>query len=658
MPANAIPTPELRGYPPEIYFTPSDVLDAVDGAFEEARRKRREETVANIGAIALKAIPDCNLRCAKDPETGLGYDCYEYADDTWKGLPERMPDDVIRQTGVRIGEYAQSTGQTRMHIIFHGGEPLFTHNAADYYDHLIDLLEESVRGVNRNVTLAYSMQTNASLLTQSTLEMAKRRGILISCSLDGDEEAHNRNRKTKAHKLGSFKMVDRGIRRLNTSCNEQCTPECMDHFGDQFSGLLSVIDLQNDPIKTYEALCSYNPRRVDFMLPYANHDTPPASAPSSDSKTPYADWLLAIHRRWMADQKTGKSVPDIRLFSSIANLARGLPSGTEAIGPTTSSVAFVRADGSFEGLDALKAASRNTLETNMTVFDNSIEDVAMQLRTRQQLGRKSIAAACADCKLLEICGGGHIESRFSTERQFDNASIYCNDLKKLIKETVATTNAAYYDEVATEGLRRIRQQTPRRAVPKSIRPLYHPALPNKERKLALRIRPAEPQDVVKITDLHGEAYQAEYSGIIPPKALDNFISTNLLPRKYDYWQNEVEQVSRSGDRLFVATLGSKVLGFVALKPQQSNPAFALLNAHYVSPQIEGYGVENQLLSQVEHTVARPLIIRAQATAEESPQKTHLQQNGFTPGDFPTQKPVILGHELVLEPLERRPYAAP
>lgn len=658
MRANTILTSELRDYPPEVYFSPSEILNTVDDAFEDLRIINRDAVIGRIGAIALKTIPDCNFRCSKDPETGMGYDCYEYTDDTWQELPERMPDDVLKATGSRIGEYANEVGLLHMQIIFHGGEPLFTHNAAEYYDHVIDTLEESVRSVNENVTLSYSMHTNASLITQPTLEMIKRRNIRTSCSIDGDEEAHNRNRKTRERQLGTFKTVDRGIRRLAQGCNEKCTSDCNIHFSEQLSGLLAVVDLRNDPIKTYEQLCSYGPERIDFMLPYANHDSPPAASPTGDSPTPYADWLLTIHRRWIADQEAGKQVPDIRQFSSIANRARSLPSSTEAIGPLTSSVAFIRADGTFEGLDAFKTASRETVETNMDVFNNKIEDVARHLRTIGQLGRKSVAAACSDCKLLEICGGGHMESRYSTENEFDNASVFCEDLKVLIREIVATTNAKYCEEIAGNKLDAIVRQTPGNGVPLSIYPFYQPVSGPGKRRLAMRIRPAELEDVIQMTDIHGEAYFTNYRGIIPEEDLDAYINDDLLPRKYSYWQQQVErsQASRS-DRVFVATLGSKVLGFSALKLLRDQPAAALLNAHYISPQVEGDGVDYDLLAEIEHNPKYPLDIRAQATVGASRQTAYLRAHGFEAGAFSVETPTIKEHVLQLRPMVRRPNSA-
>ena len=220
------------------------------------------------------------------------------------------------------------------------------------------------------------------------------------------------------------------------------------------------------------------------------------------------------------------------------------------------------------------------------------------------------------------------------------------------KEIIATTNAKYYDEVASAKLKEIVRRTPGNAVPPSMYPRYKPVYRSSNTKLSTRIRPAEPIDVVQITDIQGDAYFSNYRHIIPPQVLDTYIDEDLLPRKYEYWQRQIEQ---PGNRVFVAMLGSKVLGFSALHVLPDQPDAALLDAHYVSPQVEDYGVEYGLLAQVERTTKQPLVIRAQATLQESPQTAYLRSGGFEPSDFPVAAPTIGGYPLALQPLERRPY---
>lgn len=629
------PSPECL--PPTMFFPPDVLMGAVNEVFENEIALIRNTTLRRLGGIALKMVPDCNFRC-----DGEGYACYEYRNDDWEAQPERMTPETIAAAGVQIGEYTKRHLLKEFSVVFHGGEPLFTKDAAAYYDDAIDLLEESIHAIDSGVTIHYRMQTNASLMTEKFLEMAKRRNIILKCSIDGYKDAHNANRKTKQHGLGTFEMVDRGIRRISDTDSK---------YRDQLEGLLAVIDINNDPIKIYEALCSYGTKDVDLLLPYANWSELPPVPAGNTSPTPYADWLLKIFYRWHADLQDNKDVPDIRLFRSIINLSRGSASLTEAIGPATSRIAFVRADGTFEGLDALNVISTNAKTTNMDVYHNSLEQVAEHLRQARQLGQKELPQVCLDCKLVDVCGGGHIETRHSPENGFDNQSVFCEDLKVLIKGIVSTANETYLEEIANDKVRTLRRQYG--AVPLKNYPFHEPLVAPAGRNLATHIRPATLEDVMEITDLHGEAFYSNYAEIIPEDTLQDYIADELLAAKYAYWTRQIDFARKSGNRIFVATLGKRLLGFTALNTT-NDPTQVYLNAHYESPQTEGYGVGEALVEQIERTLNVPADITAQSI-KTSRQAAFLQQRGFAPASISgvVRPPLIRGHALPPEPLVRR-----
>ena len=49
-------------------------------------------------------------------------------------------------------------------------------------------------------------------------------------------------------------------------------------FRDLYAGLLCTIDVANDPLVVYESLMDLGPPRIDFLLPHATWDHPPARA--------------------------------------------------------------------------------------------------------------------------------------------------------------------------------------------------------------------------------------------------------------------------------------------------------------------------------------------------------------------------------------------
>src|SRR4029077_9200606 len=106
---------------------------------------------------------------------------------------------------------------------------------------------------------------------------------------------------------GSHLAVTAGLRWLN-----------QDRYRHLFNGLLCVIDLQNDPVATYEALLAFAPPKVDFLLPHGTWESPPPGRLPDKAETPYADWLIAIFDRWYGQPRT-----QIRLFVEIIRLLLG-----------------------------------------------------------------------------------------------------------------------------------------------------------------------------------------------------------------------------------------------------------------------------------------------------------------------------------------------
>ena len=143
----------------------------------------------------------------------------------------------------------------------------------------------------------------------------------------------------------------------------------------------------------------------------------------------YADWLIAIFDRWLAQ---GRPVR-IRTFDSIMSTLRGGPSYTEALGLEPAPLAVVETDGSYEQVDSLKAAYDGAPDTGMNVFDHAIDAVARHpgILARQQ-GIAALSSTCQECPVVSSCGGGLYTHRYGAENGFDNPSVYCADLLALI----------------------------------------------------------------------------------------------------------------------------------------------------------------------------------------------------------------------------------
>jgi uncharacterized protein len=232
----------------------------------------------------------------------------------------------------------------------------------------------------------------------------------------GPVVAHDSHRRG-ADGRGSFALVDRALTLLAGPDGRAA-----------YAGLLCTVDPATDPIDCFETLLSYRPPAVDFLLPHANWDQPPAGW--AGRSTPYAEWLIPIFDRWYdADRQETR----VRLFESIIDLVLGGASVSEQVGLSPVAVAVVESDGAIEQEDALKSAYAGACATGLNVltdpFDAALGHPGIVAR---QIGLRALAEECLACPLHQVCGGGHYVHRFRSGDGFRNPSVYCADLSRLI----------------------------------------------------------------------------------------------------------------------------------------------------------------------------------------------------------------------------------
>jgi uncharacterized protein len=363
--------------------------------------------VAEIRAAGNQAVPfqqfilkvhsRCNLSCSY---------CYVYemADQGWRDLPKRMSPAVADKAVERIAEHARRHSLASVDVILHGGEPLLA--GAEWLAGLVGSLRASVP-CQVNVAL----QTNGTLLGPAMLTTLQGLGIRIGVSLDGDTEATGRHRRY-ADGRNSFDAVADGLDRLQS-------PE----FRDCYGGILCTIDVQNDPVSTYEALLKFAPPALDLLLPHANWSCPPPG-------DGYADWLISVFDRWYS---APRQETRIRLFSELIQLVLGQPGEVEGLGLLPSTLVVVDTDGSVKQLDSLSSAYPGAADMGLDVMSGSFDDALDHPTTvARQLGVSALSAECRACPVMDICGGGLYPHRFREGEGYRNPSVYCQELLQLI----------------------------------------------------------------------------------------------------------------------------------------------------------------------------------------------------------------------------------
>jgi uncharacterized protein len=219
----------------------------------------------------------------------------------------------------------------------------------------------------------------------------------------------------------------------------------MDGTGEQnrsaFSGLLCTVDVEADPVETFEALLAYEPPVIDFLLPHANWAEPP-SEPGR-----HGDWLIEVFDRWYG---THGHVVRVRLLGEILHLILGGASRSEHVGLSPAALLVIESDGAIEQVDSLKSAYPGAAATGLDVFHHEVDEALTHPGiVARQIGLAALADDCRRCPVRTVCGGGHYAHRYRPGSGFRNPSVYCADLLMLIRHVNGRVRA----DLATSGAR-------------------------------------------------------------------------------------------------------------------------------------------------------------------------------------------------------------
>lgn len=161
--------------------------------------------------FTILVTEDCNLSCKY---------CYEGNNKKNSYMDSNIADHVV---DFIIKEVKKSPEDKRpLQIVFHGGEPLLNFDIIKYLDNQISNLITDRQ-------IIYDMTTNGTILNDEIKNFIKEKMGLLSISIDGTKESHDKNRVfsngTGSYDLvikNSKKILDEGIElRARMTFNEQ-----------------------------------------------------------------------------------------------------------------------------------------------------------------------------------------------------------------------------------------------------------------------------------------------------------------------------------------------------------------------------------------------------------------------------------------------------
>lgn len=360
-----------------------------------------------IDSLLVKVHSRCNLMCDY---------CYEYnsGNTSWRSKPKEMSKDVYEQMLVRVKEHCDCHQVKEMFFSFHGGEPLL--RQPDWYRYAIT---KARTVLEPNTSVSFGMQSNGTLLTMEWVELLHELNIGYGISIDGPKETHD---KYRVHSNGdpSFDLTMDGLRLL-------LTPKGRSIWG----GVLSVIDVDSDPVEVFEFLAQFNPPSIDFLEPHGSWGDLPSGKTSYQDLT-YGQWLIRLFNFWF-DHPDYSKIP-IRKFDEIIEHCYGGRGSLESLGLEPVTLVTVATDGMVESVDCIKAAHPNAHYLGMNIYENTFDDIVDHPMIKlRQIGMDALDQVCKNCEHVLICGGGYFAHRYDpSDDSFSHRTIYCEDLKLLI----------------------------------------------------------------------------------------------------------------------------------------------------------------------------------------------------------------------------------
>jgi uncharacterized protein len=358
---------------------------------------------------------------------------YQHADQSWRQRPTFMSEETFGHLLTRIEEYCDRRPGREMNISFHGGEPMLI--GPRQFDRLVSMALEKLK--NR---VSLGMQTNGTLVNDEWIEVLKRHNLRVGVSLDGPPEIHDLSRFDHAGR-GSYIQTVQGLRKLQEN--------------RVFSCVLTVINPGQSGLKIYRHIRSLGVKNMNFLLPDVTHDSRRLFYPDFGA-TPIADYLIPIFDAWFDEDDPNVL---IRLFNAILTGLMGGSANFEGVGNHCENYLVIDTDGNIQANDALKVCDDGISESGLNVAQHGFDDLHLGLPLVNRLVHEglSLSAQCQACAERDVCGGGAVTTRYAKANGFDNPSVWCDDMLKLIAHIRARLQPALGERAFPETV--CQQQT-------------------------------------------------------------------------------------------------------------------------------------------------------------------------------------------------------
>ncbi|KQS27068.1 radical SAM protein [Dyadobacter sp. Leaf189] len=344
--------------------------------------------------LLVKLASRCNINCSY---------CYWFKDPSVYDLPAIMTESVEEALCTQLKAHINTYHLKTFLIGFHGGEPMLF--GLKRFRRFMNKLSEIA--IQTNCRIRYSIMTNGILITEEWINFFKEFQIGVGISLDGPRKFNDANRiDFKGN--GTYDRITEKIRLLQTNGIE---PGIISVFSTALNGM-EIIDFFVEQVGV---------KQFDVLIPDATY---------RDTVQPIAVFYKDLFDDWY-DSHANSGVT-IRIISSMVKGLLGGQSNSITLGLGAITTVTISTDGSIEGLDVMRVLGKGAVTSSLNIQTDPIQAVqGNDLWSKIRSASLNVNARCKKCEFLNACGGGPIVSRWSAENEFDNASIYCDDLKEI-----------------------------------------------------------------------------------------------------------------------------------------------------------------------------------------------------------------------------------
>jgi len=365
--------------------------------------KQANQNIAAAGpglhVVAKPIGATCNLDCA-----------YCFYLEKQALFPEnsdlRMSDEIL---AAYVSAYIEAQPTPVVEFVWQGGEPTLL--GLDFFRRVVELQRPYIR----QKTIANSLQTNGTLLTDDWCRFLKQYNFMVGLSLDGPREVHDRYRRGRRGE-GSFDAVMRGLKLLqkhgvdynvmaSVARETACQPmDVYRFFKDQ-----GVEFIQFVPIIERLPTAKEQQSGLSLAGPTVLNRTEPNTATTEWTVLPeeYGDFLIAIYEDWVRHDVGTTFVMN---FEWALNAWIGNPAPVCIHAKECGRSLVIEHNGDLFACD-------HFVYPEYRLGNILNEDLSAMVRSSLQTGfgvdkEKTLPRWCQECDVLKACQGGCPKHRF------------------------------------------------------------------------------------------------------------------------------------------------------------------------------------------------------------------------------------------------------